>query len=64
MTLNKLLTSTMIWANLRVQLSRFRSTGLARKRETTQYNIAELIQARQITAAPMHRDTAREKVTR
>ena len=31
-------------------------------RETTQYNTAELIQARQIMAARIHRDTARAKV--
>ena len=37
-------------------------TSLARKRETVQYNFADLIQARQNVAAPMHRVTAREKV--
>ena len=64
MTLNKQLPWAMVWASLSVQLSNvhFRSTGLARKRETTQYNIAELIQARQIMAAPMYRDTAPEHV--
>ena len=40
----------------------FRSTGLARKRDTTQLNTAELVRARQIMAAPMRRDTGREKV--
>ena len=38
-----------------------RSNSLARKLETTQYTSAELIQPRQNMAAPMHRDTAREK---
>ena len=40
----------------------FRSTGLVRKCETTQYNTTELIQAKQITAAPMYRDMVNEKV--
>ena len=62
MTLNKQLPWTTVWASLPVQLSNTRSTGLARKCETTQYNTAQLIQARQIMAAHMHRDTAREKV--
>ena len=44
----------MVWESLPVQLSNTSvQTGLSRKRETTQYNTAELIQARQITAAPM-----------
>ena len=40
----------------------FRSNSLARKRQTTQYNTAELIQPRQNMAAPMHRGRALEKV--
>ena len=35
---------------------------MARKRETTEYNTAELIQARQNVAEPVHRDTACKKV--
>ena len=34
---------------------------MSRKRETTKYNTADLIQARQIMAESMHRDSAREK---
>ena len=34
----------------------FRSTGLAGWRETTQYKTAELVQAKQTMAAPMHRN--------
>ena len=39
-----------------------RTTSLARKRETTQYNTVELIKARRNMAALVDRDTAREKV--
>ena len=35
--------------------------SLTRKRDTTQYNTANLEQTWQNMAAPMHRDTAREK---
>ena len=35
---------------------------MAGKRETAQYSTAELIQARQVLAASMHRDKARENV--
>ena len=35
---------------------------MSRKCETTEYNTAELIQARKIMAAPMCRGIAREKV--
>ena len=41
--------------------SNFRSTCLARKRETTQHNATEFIQARQNMAESMYQDTAREK---
>ena len=53
----------MVWVSLPVQLSNTSVQVLWQKKcETTQCNNAELIQARQITAVPMHRDTPRENV--
>ena len=40
----------------------YRSSSLARKHEATQYNTAGLIRQGKNMAAPMHRDTAHEKV--
>ena len=40
----------------------FRENSLAKKRETTHYNTAKLDQPWPNVAAPVHRDTAREKV--
>ena len=63
MTLNKQLLWTMVWASLPVQLS---NTSIqlvwgesVKQLSTTTLN--SFIQARQIMAAPMHRDTARQK---
>ena len=54
MTMKKQLPWTTVWASLPVQL-------VWRESETTLYNTTELIQARQIMAEPLYRDTAREK---
>ena len=51
-----------LWRVFRLYRWCFRSNSLARKRRTTQYNTAELIQARQNITETMHRDTARENV--
>ena len=40
----------------------FRSNSLARKREATKYNTAELIQARQIMAVPIHGESTHKNV--